>query len=180
MTKGAATLSSATATTNGFGLATIDASITNQSSDVQVSACVAPGNTPCQTFTLFSTPPSMWTLETVSGSAQVVTTGQTFQPLVMRVTDGTLAADPVLGVTVTFVTTLARINPGHGGWPPGGGSADHGAADQGAARAQNEKSVSGQSVLLGSSQTQVVTTQDGLALIMPSAGNVGPCDVFSP
>ena len=168
LTKGTATLSSATATTNGFGFATINASITNQNGDVQVSACVAPGNAPCQTFTLFSTPPSMWTLETVSGSAQVVTTGQTFQPLVMRVTDGTLAADPVLGVTVTFTTTLARISPGQGGGPPGGGSAER----------DDPSGQTGQSVLLGSSQTQVMTTQDGLASMLPSAGNVGPCDVF--
>ena len=40
--------------------------------------------------------------------AQVVPTGQSFQPLVMRVTDGSLAANPVMGVSVTFKTTLAR------------------------------------------------------------------------
>ena len=33
-------------------------------------------------------------------------------------------------------------------------------------------------VLLGSSQAQVVSDQNGLASIVPSAGNVGPCDVF--
>jgi len=33
-------------------------------------------------------------------------------------------------------------------------------------------------VLLGSSQAQVMTDQNGLASIVPSAGNVGPCDVF--
>ena len=33
-------------------------------------------------------------------------------------------------------------------------------------------------VILGSSQTQVVSTQDGLAPMVPSAGSVGPCDVF--
>jgi len=115
---------------------------------VQVSACVAPNNAPCQTFTLFSWLPSLWTLETVSGSSQVLTTGQSFQPLVMRVTDGSVAANPVMGVNVTFATTLARV------------------------------SENGLPVLLGSSQAQVVTTEDGLASIVPSAGNVGPCDVF--
>jgi hypothetical protein len=34
------------------------------------------------------------------------------------------------------------------------------------------------SILLGSSQAQVVTDQNGLASIVPSAGSVGPCDVF--
>ncbi len=72
-------------------------------------------------------PPSLWTLETVSGSSQVVPTGQAFQPLVMRVTDGSAAANPVMGVNVTFATTLARV------------------------------SENGMPVLLGSSQAQVVT-----------------------
>jgi hypothetical protein len=148
ITKGAASLSSGSGTTNASGFATITAQLTNQNADVQVSACVAPNNAPCQTFTLFSTPSSLWTLETVSGSLQIVPTGQSFQPLVVRVTDGSLAADPVMGVNVTFKTTLARV------------------------------SENGLPVLLGSSQAQVVSTQEGLAFIVPSAGSVGPCDVF--
>ncbi|HEX7423769.1 MAG TPA: Ig-like domain-containing protein [Terriglobales bacterium] len=152
ITKGTAALSSGSGTTNGSGYATITAQLTNQNADVQVSACVAPNNAPCQTFTLFSTPSSLWTLETVSGSSQVVPTGQSFQSLVMRVTDGSNASNPVMGVTVTFETTLARVSPGPGG--------------------------NGLPVILKSSQTQVVSTQDGLASIVPSAGSVGPCDVF--
>jgi len=148
VTKGTASLSSGSETTDGAGFATITAQLTNQNADVQVSACVAPNNSPCQTFTLFSTPSSLWTLETVSGSLQFVPAGQSFQPLVVRVTDGSLAADPVMGVNVTFKTTLARVPE------------------------------NGMPVILGSSQTQVVSTQDGLANIVPSSGSVGPCDVF--
>jgi hypothetical protein len=148
ITKGTASLSSGSGTTNASGFATITAQLTNQNADVQVSACVAPNNAPCQTFTLFSTPSSLWTLETVSGSSQVVPTGQSFQPLVVRLTDGSLAADPVMGVSVTFKTTLARVPE------------------------------NGMPVILGSSQAQVVSTQDGLASIVPSGGSVGPCDVF--
>jgi hypothetical protein len=148
ISKGTASVSANSGTTNASGFATISAQLTNQNADVQVSACVAPNNSPCQTFTLFSTPSSLWTLETVSGSSQVVPTGQSFQPLVMRVTDGSLAADPVMGVNVTFKTTLARVPE------------------------------NGMPVILGSSQTQVVSNQDGLASIVPSAGSVGPCDVF--
>jgi hypothetical protein len=148
VTKGTASLSSSSTTTNASGFATITAQVTNQNADVQVSACVAPNNAPCQTFTLFSTPSSLWTLETVSGSLQVVPAGQSFQTLVVRVTDGSLAADPVMGVNVTFKNTLARV------------------------------SENGMPVLLGSSQAQVVSVQDGLASIVPSAGSVGPCDVF--
>ena len=150
VTKGATSLSAGNATTNASGFATITAQLTNQNADVQVSACVAPNNSPCQTFTLFSTAPSLWTLETVSGSSQAVPAGHAFQPLVMRVTDGSPAANPVMGVNVTFAITLARVSLDHGGLP----------------------------IILGSSQVQVVTTQDGLASIVPSAGNVGPCAVF--
>jgi len=150
VTRGTASLSSASAITSGSGFATVTAQLTNQNADVQVSACVAPNNAPCQIFTLFSTPPALWTLETVSGSLQFVPTGQSFQPLVMRVTDGSAAANPVMGVNVTFQTTLARVSPDQNGIP----------------------------VILGSSQTQFVTTQDGLASILPSAGSVGPCTLF--
>src|ERR1035437_10056238 len=162
ITKGTASLSAGTGTTNGSGFATITAQLTNQSADVQVSACVAPNNSPCQTFTLFSTPASLWMLETVSGSSQVVPTGQSFQPLVMRVTDGSSAANPVMGVSVTFETTLARVSPDNGGQQDGGSNIRG----------------NGMPVFLGSSQTQVVSTQDGLASIVPSVGSVGPCDVF--
>jgi len=148
ITKGTASLSASSGTTNASGFATITAQVTNQNADVQVSACVAPNSAPCQTFTLFSTPSSLWTLETVSGSLQVVTTGQSFQALTVRVTDGSLAADPVMGVNVTFKTTMARVPE------------------------------NGMPVILGSSQAQVMSTQDGLASIAPSAGSVGPCDVF--
>jgi hypothetical protein len=148
VTKGNAWLSAGSGTTNASGFAAITAQLTNQNADVQVSACVAPNNAPCQTFTLFSTPSSLWTLETVSGSLQVVPTGQAFQALTVRVTDGSLAADPVMGVNVTFKTTLARVPE------------------------------NGLPVILGSSQTQVVSAQAGLASIVPSAGSVGPCDVF--
>jgi hypothetical protein len=148
ITKGTASLSASSGTTNGSGVATVTAQLTNQNADVQVSACVAPSNSPCQTFTMFSTPAALWTLETVSGSPQVVVTGQSFQPLAMRVTDGSSASNPVMGVNVTFQTTLARVPE------------------------------DGMPVILGSSQTQVVSTQDGLASIVPSAGSVGPCDVF--
>jgi hypothetical protein len=163
VTRGSATLSAASATTNAAGFATVTAQITNQNAGVQVSACVAPNNMPCQTFNLFSTPPSLWTLETVSGSSQFVLTAQSFQPLVMRITDGSLAANPVMGVNVTFETTLARISTGSGG--PGGGGDSLGGGN-------------GLPVILGSSQAQVATDQNGLASIVPSAANVGPCDVL--
>jgi hypothetical protein len=152
ITLGTASLSAASAITNGSGFATINANLTNLNAEVQVSACVAPNNSPCsiQPFTLYSTASSYWTLETVSGSSQFVLTGQPFQPLVMRVTDGSSADNPVMGVNVAFATTLARVSPENG-----------------------------MPVLLGSPPPLVIVTdQKGLAFIVPSAGSVGPCDVF--
>ena len=148
LTAGNAALSASTATTSGTGFAGITATLTNLSGNVQVVACVAPNNSPCQTFTLFATPAASWTVETVSGSSQVVPSGQAFQPLTMRVTDGSSAANPVIGVNVTFATTLARVNP------------------------------NGTSVILGTSQTQATSAQDGTSSNIPFAGNVGPCTVF--
>ena len=150
ITRGTATLSAGSATTDGQGFATVTANVTNLSSNVQVSACVSPNNSPCQSFALFATPVSAWTLETVSGSTQVMPVGQAFQPLVMRVTDGSAADNPVLGTSVSFATTLTQLDSEPGGVP----------------------------VLLGSSAAQVVSAQNGMVSIVPSTQNVGPCAVF--
>ena len=164
ITNGIATLSAGIANTNSSGLASVTAQFTSLNSTVQVSACVAPGNNPCQTFTILAVPASAWTLEPVSGTAQIVLNGQPFQPLIMRVTDGSAANNPVMGVNVNFATTLERNPQGPGGGPPGGDRV----------RAQDD----GSPVILGTSQSQVATDQNGLASITPSAGNVGPCDVY--
>src|ERR1700688_3540654 len=166
VTNGTATLSAASATTSALGFATVNASITNQNADVQVIACVAPNNAPCQTFTLFSTPASLWKLETVTGSSQFVLAGQAFQPLVMRVTDSSGADNPVMGVNVVFNTTLAQISVDSS--PTGGQQGGESAGGGGG----------GMPVILGSSRVQVSTAVNGIASIVPSAGNVGPCDVF--
>ncbi len=158
VTNGTASLSAASATTSTTGLAAVMANLVNQSGTVQVSACVAQNNAPCQTFTLFSAAASLWNLETFSGALQVAPISQSFQPLIVRVTDGSAADNPVMGATVTFLTTLARVSPGQGG--------------------QQGRGADGMPIILGSSQAQVVTTQAGLASIVPSAGSVGPCDVF--
>ena len=166
VTNGMASLSASSATTNALGYATVTVSVTNLTANVQVSACVAPNNVPCQMFTLFATPSSLWKLETVGGSSQFILSGQTFQPLVMRVTDGSLADNPVMGVSVVFNTTLAQI----GATPSGGGGGGQGGESFGGGN--------GMPIILGSSQVQVMTAVNGLASVVPSTGNVGPCDVF--
>ncbi len=164
--KGVGGLSSGTGTTSDAGYASTTVHLANHSADVQVTACVAPNNSPCQTFSLFATPASLWKLESVSGSVQVIPVGQPFQPLVLRVTDGNSPSNPVMGVNVVFDVTLARIPKDHG--PPGGGS-DDGGGGRG----------TGMPVILGTYQTQVATADAGLANIVPTVGNVqGYCDVL--
>ena len=165
VTVGKGTLSAGSATTNSSGYATVSAHLSNHSADVQVTACVAPNNVPCssQSFTLHAAPASLWTLETNGGAVQVIQDGQSFQPLIMRVTDGSSAANPVMGVSVSFNTTAARV-------PPDSGSQTEGDTIVG---------TPAMTIILGTSSTQVVTTQDGIASIVPSPGAaVGPCDLF--
>jgi len=164
--KGVGGLTSGTGTTSDAGYASTTVHLINHSSDVQVTACIAPNNSPCQTFTLFATPASRWTLENVSGSVQVIPAGQTFQPLVLRVTDGASPSNPVMGVNLNFDVTLARIPRDNG--PPGGGG-DDGGGGRG----------NGMPVILGTYQTQAATADGGMARIVPTVGNVqGYCDVL--
>jgi hypothetical protein len=161
---GSASLSAGSGVTNGSGFANVVASVTNLQSAVEVLACVAP-SAPCQTFNLLSTPASLWKLETVGGSSQFILPGQGFQPLSMRVTDGSAADNPVMGVNVTFATTLMQISAQNTGQGP----------------QQGGETIGGSGalpVLLGASQAQVMTDMNGIASILPSAGNVGPCDVL--
>ncbi len=187
ITQGTATLSAPTAFTSSAGYARVNVQLTNQTSEVHVSACVAPNNVPCQTFKLLSTPSTLWTLETVSGSLQIVPIGQSFQPLVVRVTDGSVIANPVMGLNVVFETTLSRGGSGQGGLPGGGenvsrhavsldGSLHRGSFRGGALR--DDIGANGLPVILGTSQTQVMSDQYGLAALVPIVGSVGPCDVF--
>ncbi|MFZ3340982.1 MAG: hypothetical protein WA213_08880 [Terriglobales bacterium] len=166
VTNGAASLSSSNGTTNSSGFATVTAQVTNFNATVQVSACVTPAGSPCQTFALFAVPPTSWTLAAVSGASQIMPNGLPFQPLVMRVTDGSASDNPVQGVNVTFLTTLERIPQGTGGGP------------QGNAMQQSGSPQDGQPIILGTSQTQVGSDQNGLATITPTVGTLGPCDAF--
>jgi hypothetical protein len=163
VTNGTASLTASTASTNSLGVASVNAQVTNMSTTIQVSACVTPSNNPCQTFTLLVVPPSAWTLEPVSGTSQIVPGGQAFQPLVMRVTDGAAADDPVVGVNIAFLTMLERNPQGPGDGPP------QGDLDRGASAAP---------IILGTSLAQLVTDANGMASIVPATGSLSPCNVF--
>jgi hypothetical protein len=88
-------------------------------------------------------------LQPVAGAGQI-STGQGFQPIVVRVTDSAGTADPVMGAPVSFLTTVLRPqgSSGDGGGETGGGN-------------------SGMPVILDVSQSGTVTDINGIASIVP-------------
>ena len=106
--KGSGTLGSSSVNTDGQGFANNVLHVAAIGGDVQVSACVAPGNTPCQILFVTAVPPSMLRLEPVAGTVQAIASGQSFRPLAVRVTDSALAPHSVLGASVTFQVAVSR------------------------------------------------------------------------
>jgi hypothetical protein len=128
---------------------------------VQLSACVAPGNNPCQSVYGNAVAPAMWNLQAVAGAGQVVA-GAAFQPLMVRVTDSSAPPNPILGASVLFQSTVLR--------PPG--------PDPLPAPGDPMNSQTGTPVLLSASQTSVATDANGLASFLPSVGSfTGPLEV---
>ncbi len=165
VSRGSGSLSSGTGITSNTGYASTIVHLANHSADVQVTACVAPNNAPCQTFTLFATPASSWRIENVGGSTQIIPAGQPFQSLVLRITDGASPSNPVMGVNLVFDVTLARLPKDNGN----GGGGDDGGGGRGG----------GMPVILGIYQKQIPTADGGLASWVPTVGNVQSyCDVL--
>jgi hypothetical protein len=106
---GSGSLSATSATTDANGYAGVIFSVTNLTVLVQGLACVAPGNSPCAVFYANPVPLAQQVLQQVSGAAQV-STGQPFQPVVVRVVDSAVCPHPVLAAPVVFLTTV--MHPG--------------------------------------------------------------------
>ena len=121
---------------------------------MQVSACVAPANMPCQIFFVTAVPPSMLRLEPVAGSAQVLPAGRHFQPVTVRVVDSAVASHPVLGANVTFQVVVSRPATAP---PP--------VSIGGIIIGKNPPPV-----IVSSSQTSVRSDGLGLSTLQPSAG----------
>ncbi|SPF31603.1 putative lipoprotein [Candidatus Sulfotelmatobacter kueseliae] len=155
--QGTGTLSAASATTNSTGYATVTLSVTGIAALVQVSACVAPANAPCQTIYANPVPLSQQQLEPVAGAGQV-STGQAFQPVVVRVTDSSSPPNPVLAAPVLFQTTVLRP----GGSPPAGGNGETNPINP------------AMPVILSVTQTNATTDINGLASVTPSSGSFSP------
>jgi hypothetical protein len=154
---GSGTLSAASAQTNTSGYATVTLSLTQFATMFQVSVCVAPNNTTCQTFIGTPVAASALRLLPVAGAGQVLT-GATFQPVVVRVTDSSSPPNPVLGATVVFLTTVLRP----GGTAPGGGG-------------ETNSGNPAMPVILKVTQSSAASDANGLANIVPSSsGFSGP------
>jgi hypothetical protein len=152
--KGSGTLSPATNTTDANGYSHTTLHLSALAGDVQVSACVAPGDNPCQNFAGTAVPAAAWKLEPVAGSVQVVTVGQTLQPVTVRVTDSSTPANPVRGAGVDFQSVIGR------------------AADEAPVVSAGETVITRtpMPIILGSSQTLAPSDAAGLASIQPPTG----------
>jgi len=149
--KGSGVLSAATALTSSSGYATTTLTVTQVELLVQVTACVAPANAPCQTFYVNPVPLPQQNLQPVAGGGQV-STGQAFRPVIVRVTDSSSPPNPVIAAGVGFQTTVLR--------PVGTSSAG------GATNPTNPV----MPVILQVSESSVTSDLNGLASVEPSPG----------
>ena len=76
---------------------------------VQVRVCVGPNNSPCQIFGANVVPASSLQVQAVAGTLQIVPAGQSFQPVMVRVTDSSSPPNPVLGSSVLFLSYVGRL-----------------------------------------------------------------------
>jgi hypothetical protein len=160
--KGSGSLNPAAATTDANGYASSTLTVSGLTTDVWVSACVAPNNVPCQTFYLTAVPQSSLRLEAVSGGGQLLRVGQAFQPIVVRVTDSASPPNLVEGVSVAFqMTTFEPDNDAPFEVPGESGGGDY-----------------PQRVILAQSSAAGVSGADGIVSVQPSAGSIsGPVEI---
>jgi hypothetical protein len=151
---GSGNLSSSSALTNSSGYATVTLALTNFTLSVQVSACVAPTNNPCQAVYGTPVPASLQNLQAVAGAAQVVKLGTAFQPVIVRVTDSSALPVAVLGASVTFQTMVLRPV----GDAPAGGSGE------------NHTGTPAMPIILSATQSSIASDGNGLVSIVPSTG----------
>jgi hypothetical protein len=143
--------------TDSNGYATVTLSVTNIQALVQLSVCVSPANAPCAVVYANPVPLSQQQLQPISGAGQV-STGQAFQPVVVRVTDFSSPPNSVIAAPVSFLTTVLRP----GGTNSGGGG---------------EETSSGSPsmpVILQITQNNVTTDINGLTSLTPSSGGFSP------
>jgi hypothetical protein len=135
--------------------------LTNFSTSIQLNACVAPGNNPCQNIYGNAVAAALLNLQAMAGAGQVVT-GTAFQPLVVRVTDSSTPPNAVLGANVVFQSAVLR---------PGGN-------DLTTAPGDPIVTQTGMPVILSASQSTTASDANGLASFVPSVGSfTGPLEI---
>ncbi len=156
--QGSGSLSAPSAVTNSSGYASVTLSLTNFTSNVQLSVCVAPGNDPCQTVYGNAAAAGLFNLQPVSGASQIVM-GSAFQPLIVRVTDSSIPPNPVIGASVLFQSTVMRPVGNDLTMTPG-------------------LTPTGMPVILSASQSSVPSDINGLASFVPAVGSFsGPLEI---
>jgi hypothetical protein len=150
---GSATLSAPNAKTNSTGYATISLALSEFAAEVQVNACVAGTGGACQQIIANAVPLSQLNLLPVAGQGQIIS-GQSFQPVVVRVVDSASPPDNVLGATVTFLTTVLR---------PAGSSTTGG-------NGETNPINPNMPIILSVSQSNITSDMNGLASVTPSSG----------
>jgi hypothetical protein len=112
ITQGGGTLSSGSAQTDSAGYASSNLQLNSINATAQVSVCVAPNNAPCLVFRAFAVQLSSLQLQPVSGTLQMLPSGQSFQPVVLRVLDSSSPPHAVQGASVLFQSYVGRV-PGN-------------------------------------------------------------------
>jgi len=112
ITAGSGTLSAASVVTDSNGNASVSLQVNSLAASVRVSVCGEPNNSPCQTLNATMVQISSVQLQAVSGTLQMVSPGQTFQPVAVRVIDSSNPPHPVVGGNVAFVAYIGRM-PGN-------------------------------------------------------------------
>ena len=152
--QGTGSLSSSTAVTNGTGYASVTLTLTNFTANVQLTACVAPGNSPCQTVYGNAVAAALLNLQTVAGAGQVVT-GPAFEPLTVRVIDSSAPPNSILGAVVVFQSTVLRPSGSDLTLTPGDPTVVQ----------------TGMPVILSAGQSSVTSDANGLVNFVPSIGS---------
>lgn len=154
---GSGTLGAGTAVTSSSGYASVTLTLSQITAETKVSACVAPNNAPCAIFYADPVPLSQQKLQPVSGAGQV-STGQAFQPIIVRVTDSATPANSVIASPVLFQTTVLRPR----GTSPGVGDGETNPVNPSAP------------VILQVTQSAAMTDVNGFANIVPSRSSFSP------
>src|SRR5580698_4990001 len=151
---GSGTLNPASSTTNSNGYASTSLQVANFAAEVDGNACVGSSNNPCLGFHLFPVPSSGVLLQAVAGDLQLISVGSAFQPVVVRVTDTSVPANPVLGASVLFQWLLGRTT-------------DNAPIVSGG---DTNITTNPMPIILGISQAAVTSDANGLASMLPSTG----------